>query len=58
MTIEDLAAKAISVLNSQAQYFKTRRLGDLIESKKLERSLRQECDKILGVQKGLFLNGD
>jgi hypothetical protein len=54
MSREELAALAIAVLNIQARYFQYRFSQDLIESKKLERRLRSECEEILGVQGGLF----
>jgi hypothetical protein len=53
-TVEELAAQVIAMMNLQWRYFEYRHTADLIESKKIEKRVRAQCEKILGVQKELF----
>jgi hypothetical protein len=56
MTTEELARLALAVLEAQQRYFTLRTTELLHASKKLERQLRTECERILapGEQQPLF----
>ncbi len=48
MTIQELAALAIRTLDQQQKYFKTRSHYDLMNSKALEKELREAAVAIIG----------
>lgn len=53
MNVQELAALAIQVLDTQKAYFKSRDHQVLLESKRLEKLLREEALTILSDQESL-----
>jgi hypothetical protein len=47
MTVETLARFTLGVLDKQAEFFRSRDQRTLVQSKAMEKKLRQECEAVL-----------